>query len=237
MKFFKSIFIIAITLCFTCILSFSQIVTIYSETNYNIKGRSQTFNAVGDFRLTGYNVKSIKITPGYIVTMANEAGCTGLCTYWGNIAGGGGVIGAQGCSISIKRVDARNARLQVKIKTGGDDLRSGSLASFQVRINAKSPVNKRLGGPYPNQHLTEFNINIPNIRVDEILDFYMGYTSGSSGMFETTDNWNVDRVEIKYLCDNCPDPTYLTKESGAPLVRFSGEKRNHTFYTKYSSCN
>lgn len=236
MKSFKLFSILTLAICFETMNLCAQAVTVYSENNYSSRGGSQTYNSAGEFRLTSFSVRSIRISPGYLVIMANESGCTGLCTYWRSNAGVGGIIGAQGCSIRIIAIDASAAQLQVKMKTGSDDLRNGSLASLQVRINGRRPLNQRLSGPYPNNHNTDFRMNIPNTRIDEILDFYLSYTSGSSGIGETTDNWNLDQFEVLYRCGNCPEPIYLTKNSGSPLIRFTGERRNNTFYPSFS-CN
>lgn len=84
----------------------AQVVTVYSGANRG--GTSRNFTTAGDYTLTDWDVKSIAIQNGYIVQMANEGGCTGICTYIRNESGSErGILGARGCSIKIYAMTQR----------------------------------------------------------------------------------------------------------------------------------
>ncbi|MFZ1751601.1 MAG: hypothetical protein WAU01_15490 [Saprospiraceae bacterium] len=214
-------------------------VTIYSGQNFS--GTSRVVGIV-ETSILPFNVKSIRVTAGSLVIMSNESGCTGLCQYWRNNQGNGGILGASGCNITVRRIDASDASLQITIKTGSDDLRGGSTALLRYMVNGSGYRTIRIatsGRSFANNFTFQQAYPITGIRIDQILDMILSFRSsdGSTGLFETTDNWNVDQLLVKYICRSYPDGIFLTRGSGSPLVRFSGSNPEHRIAAVSSSCN
>jgi len=217
----------------------AQAVTIYSESGWN--GRSRSFTAEGRYQLNEWEVRSIRIQDGYVVQMANESGCTGVCTFWRNESGTGRVtIGARGCFITIIRSNASNARLLASFVTGSDDLRAGSFASLQCRVQGIGIRSSR-PGPHrgvPNGGRGSLVLNINGTHLHQILDLSVTFRSGSSGTpFETTDNWNVNELVISYTSSSFPEPITIWRGNGNPLVRFTGENTQFNMPVYSSKCN
>ncbi|MFZ1516404.1 MAG: hypothetical protein WAT21_13435 [Saprospiraceae bacterium] len=217
----------------------SQVI-IHSELNY--RGTRQTVS-VGEGISLPFNVRSITIPNGYLVIMANEEGCTGLCQYWRNMDGSRGLLGARGCTITVKRIDASDARIQVSVKTGGDDLRSGSYAIFHWRINGVGIRSKRIvgaGGSLAGNSKREFSILIPGVRIDQILDMtlaHSGKPAEKGNLFEHYDNWDLAELQVKYICNTYPDGMVVYRGSGSPLVRFTGENKRFPISVLGFACN
>jgi hypothetical protein len=227
----KKIFIqvmLLIATVFTVCSSFSQ-VTVYSERNF--RGTSRLFAEPGDFTIT-FDIKSIHITPGYIVVLSENRD-RGSCQYWRSVSGDA-VLGYQNYGIKIIRADASDASLQVMINTGGDDLRKGSKATLTIATNI--PGGNRiiaLDGSedgISNNTPKTFTLPITGLRIDQILNLTLSYESGSSGVpFETTDNWNVNTLIIVYRSNRTyPDGLLLHNRSGNPLVRFTGARKRYS---------
>lgn len=220
----------------------AQVVTVYSGANRG--GTSRNFTTAGDYTLTDWDVKSIAIQNGYIVQMANEGGCTGICTYIRNESGSErGILGARGCSIKILRNDATNARLECKLITGDDDLRKGSSVIFQCLVNGVGTRSTRTGPigsdpGIPNGGSRSLRLNIPGTHPGQVLDCTLKYRSGSSGVpFETTDNWNINNVIITYSSNTITDPIIIYKGKGNPLCRFTAEKTEFKMPVANQICN
>ncbi len=238
---FKFAGIILLSIWFQFQLS-AQAVTIYSGSNYT--GNHRSFTSAGDFQITDWDVRSIRIQEGYVVQMANESGCTGICTFWRNVQGMGTVtIGARGCSIRIIQSDARNARLELKLVTGNDDLRAGSSTQFQCRISGIGIRRTRLAPAgadpgIPNGGTRTMRLDIPGVHLHQILDYMLWYRSGSSGVpFETTDNWNVNQIVISYSSNSFSQPVIVWRGNGNPLVRFTGNYNTHNMPSSNHLCN
>ena len=103
MKNFFANSILCLSFVGITISGFGQ-VTIYSEQG--LTGTHQVLRNNASITLP-YNVRSIKITDGYIAIMSNEDGCTSVCQYWRNSDGDGSLLGARGCNITVKQLDAR----------------------------------------------------------------------------------------------------------------------------------
>lgn len=220
----------------------AQVVTIYSGANRG--GTSRNFTTAGDYTLTDWDVKSIAIQNGYIVQMANEGGCTGICTYIRNESGSErSILGARGCSIKIIRNDATNARLECKLITGDDDLRKGSSVIFQCLVNGVGTRSTRTGPigsdpGIPNGGSRSLRLNIPGTQPGQVLDCTLKYRSGSSGVpFETTDNWNINNVIITYSSNTMTDPIIIYRGTGNPLCRFTAEKTEFKMPVANQICN
>ncbi len=234
----KLVFTLSLVSVLSSILS-AQVVTVYAQNNF--RGTSRTFNAAGDFVLSDWDVKSIRIQEGYIVQMAADEGCTGICTYWRSDMGNESLIqGARRCSIKIIRSNASNARLELSFITGNDDLRSGSFINFETRINAIG-VRSTRSGPHrgsPSGGTGTIRLAINNTHLHQLLDMALNFRSGSSGVpFETTDNWNVNQIIITYSNTSLPDPIIIFRGIGNPLVRFTEENRRFNIAMRGKFCN
>ena len=236
-KVLNSVMSFMITIIFS---SVSSQVIIHSEQNY--RGTRQAISA-GDGTRLPFNVRSITIPSGYLVIMANEDGCTGLCQYWRNMDGSAGLLGARGCTITVKRIDASDASLRISIKTGGDDLRSGSYAIFHWRINGVGNRSNRMvgaGGSLASNSSRDFTISIPGDRIDQILDMalsHSGLPEHRGNIFEHYDNWDVNELQVSYISRSYPNGLVVYRGNGAPMVRFTGENKRYPINVTGRACN
>lgn len=198
-------------------------VQVFSEQDY--RGSSQMITSEGSHNLN-FPVKSIKILRGYYAEVQG-AECLGYglllkgqtSTYVPNHCG----------PMRVRKVNTANAALQFIIKTGGDDLRQNSVATVTVRFANGSSSTYQLNrlNNWPNGSTRTVNINLPQgTRPTDISGITLNFASGSSGPFDTGDNWNVDQVEVKYSCYNI-SATTIAFGRGTPLVRFTGSTRTY----------
>ncbi|MBK8485976.1 MAG: hypothetical protein IPL31_16895 [Saprospiraceae bacterium] len=222
---------------FFCISnSLTSQVIIYSEPDY--RGTSQRVGISREISLP-FNVKSIKIPIGVLVLMANEGGCTGICKFWRNEAGAGANLGVRGCTIISRTINAADSRLRVILKTGSDDLRGGSKASMHVNVmNSGTRIHRIVAGNggLPGNSNRTMEFPIAGVRLDQILDMRLTYESGGASIFDSTDNWNVDELNIYYISSAYPDGVLLFRGSGAPLVRFTGNNKRYTMPVYGATC-
>ena len=114
--------------------------------------------------------------------------------------------------------------LQVTIRTGGDDLRANSQATAFVRVGGRDlgPFPLNAGRNWGNN--TTNTVTLPTrVALRDVESLRLQFASGSSGPFDTGDNWNVDAVTVNALA-GCNSRT-LTDRRGTPLVRFTGSTR------------
>jgi hypothetical protein len=64
-------------------------------------------------------------------------------------------------------------------------------------------------------------MRIPQVRVRDILAFRIDFLSGSTGPFDTEDNWNMNAIRATYKLDTGGDDL-LFKQNDWPLHRFTG---------------
>ncbi len=218
-------------------------VTFFSDRNY--QGTSRVFTEPGEFRVT-FDVKSISITPGYLVILPespSEGGfCAGRCKYWRSVSGSE-VVAFQSCGVKIVRItDTRDARLLVIVGTGGDDLRKGSKAFLNITTHPGGtrslPLTGSENGIAGNEGRT-FRVPVPDVRLDQILAMSLSYESGSSGMpFETTDNWNVNSLTVEYQSGSDSDGRVILFQKNAdPIVRFTGNRSRYSFRLMTTDCS
>lgn len=236
------IYPIILLVCISGAITLPAQVTIYGDRGY--RGTSQIFNEPGEYRVT-FDVKSISITPGYLVilpeTPPDGGFCVGICKYWRSVSGSEAVA-FQGCGMKIVRItDTRNARLLVTVGTGGDDLRKGSRAFLNITTHPGGTSSLLLTGSengIAGNEGRNFRVLVPGVRLDQILALSLSYESGSSGMpLETTDNWNVNSLTVEYQSGSDSDGRVLLFQKNAdPIVRFSGNRSRYIMRIMTSDC-
>lgn len=124
--------------------------------------------------------------------------------------------------------------LQLTVQTGGDDLRGGAQAYAQLRFTdntTSQEVSLNNGGGWGNNSSNTVNLALPaNERLDQLQSLTIRHDGSPTNVFESYDNWNVDMVKLEVAIDGTIRP--LTKVSGQPLVRFTGNLRSKTFELK-----
>ncbi len=121
------------------------------------------------------------------------------------------------------------------IRTGEDDLRAGSQAQAYATLCDGREITLALNngaewGKRSNNYRTLF---LPaGTRLGDLRTIGLRFAPGSSGAFDTGDNWDVDAVKVLYST-----PTGsgyynywpLLIQQGNPLQRFTGSVRNWNF--------
>ncbi|MBD1865800.1 hypothetical protein H6F88_21685 [Oculatella sp. FACHB-28] len=117
------------------------------------------------------------------------------------------------------------ATLDVTIKTGGDDLRSGSHANFYVKLQ-NSPVKEfmRLVGGLGGGSETITQVEVPELTDPNQVEFFqLQHVSQEKGT-ETADNWDLESIQVILRAGRFPA---VVGEHGAH--RFAGDSRLITF--------
>ena len=125
-----------------------------------------------------------------------------------------------------QNLDQEVSNLHFTITTGDDDVRQNSQvnATLTIRQGEQSiPVKQSLndGANWQNNTTHEADMGIPQVRVRDILAFRIDFLSGSTGPFDTEDNWNMNAIQATYKLDTGGDDI-LFKQDGRPLWRFTG---------------
>jgi len=120
--------------------------------------------------------------------------------------------------------------LQFNIETGDDDLRSGSSAFAVIRIPSLSKdIVKSLNEKANWKNNSSHSVTVPlpeGMTYGHIHSISVRFQSGSSGPFDTNDNWNLNGIKISFPKDN-HKTGLIYQGSGDPLHRFSD--RNPTW--------
>lgn len=134
------------------------------------------------------------------------------------------------CLLLLHCADAQNS-LVISIFTGGDDLRTNSIAEGIIDLQDNShltiALNRGVGWGGGSQNTVEYLLPT-GVDPSQFTGFTLTFRSGSSGAFDTGDNWNVDRISIAYQSRSSsggfPTSSYslLAQRSGTPWVRFDG---------------
>jgi hypothetical protein len=123
-------------------------------------------------------------------------------------------------------VDAAVPLVNLKIATGGDDLREGSVARafITLRDGTRGPVvDLNQGARWIDR--SEHSVTVtapPGARISNLESLTITFESGSCP-FCSGDNWDVDAVTVT------TGAGVLKVVRSRPLVRFSGEQRSFTF--------
>lgn len=111
-------------------------------------------------------------------------------------------------------------RLNLRIRTGGDDLRRASKATALIlcgRRIVEADLNGGEGWGGNTDHTV--SVDLPEgTKLDDLNALGLRHVSGKPDPFATYDNWNVDALEADYVIGGT-----LVKEAGRPLVRFTGD--------------
>ena len=119
--------------------------------------------------------------------------------------------------------------LQLRIATGEDDLRTNSrLSGFVTLRDGRRSTVQELNGRRGLGAWSEFttSIELPrDTRFRDLQSLTLSFASGSTGPFDTTDNYNIDSVAVMLS----GGAVALKVVRGRPLVRFTGDSREFTF--------
>ncbi len=129
-------------------------------------------------------------------------------------------------------VPAQNAKLEINIGTGGDDLRGGNdncdvvltFKSSPRKIQLSNVFNRRPLGGFTEKTITKDINNSQNIDINDIKTVEIHHTGGG-GM--GADNWDIDKVKITIIKDG--QTKILVDKVGAPIHRFDGDNRIKRF--------
>lgn len=198
-------------------------VVVYSGANY--QGQRQEFTTIGTHSLN-FNVKSITVPEGYYIDIASDAECLGRDAdgIFKNIPGSANnILGSPHCGIRIKRIKTSDAKLRVFIRTGNDDLRQNSNASLRVTQQGRSAYSLGLtrNGGIPKHTPRTFEPLLGNVLPSQITGLSLAFSSGSTGPFDATDKWDVEQIDVFYVC-NDGVAFYLGGGRGNPWIRFNG---------------
>jgi hypothetical protein len=208
-------------------------VIVYSLPNYG--GTSQSFSLVGTYTLN-FTVRSVRVPEGYYVTMGTGAECIGPVYLGSNYiirdtpASAVALTGERRCGIIIERISTTQPGLRFNLRTGGDDLRQNSQATATVRLTNGTTLSIPLnnGANWGNNSTNTVNYSLPRGTLPtHIRSIVINFASGSSGPFDTGDNWNLDLVQIHYSIRNTP-MFFIANGEGRPWVRFTGSQRTAT---------
>jgi len=204
----------------------------YSGTNYS--GTQHIVNAADGVFQIPFNIRSIKIPSNYYVVKSGGAECLpsgSFCSYLrGNYPN---VNLEKRCGLTVgKLTKGRDPKLLITVVTGGDDLRKGSTAVLNINYCNGTLLTATLNNGqqgWGNNATHTITYLLPaGTALEDISDFSIEYTSGKSGPFDGTDNWNVDKITIAFQSSTTSNKT-MRHRIGTPLVRFSGNKTAFNF--------
>lgn len=129
-------------------------------------------------------------------------------------------------------VPVQNAKLEINIGTGGDDLRGGNdncdvvltFKSSPRKIQLSNVYNRRPLGGFTEKSIIKDIPNSQNIDINDIKTVEIHHTGGG-GM--GADNWDIDKVKITIIKDG--QTKILVDKVGAPIHRFDGDNRIKRF--------
>lgn len=129
-------------------------------------------------------------------------------------------------------VSAQNAKLEISIGTGGDDLRGGNdncnivltFKSNTKKIQLTNVFNGRSLGGFTEKNLSKDIPNSQNIDINDIKEVEIHHTGGGG---IGADNWDIDKVKITIIKDG--QTKILVDKVGAPIHRFDGDFRIKRF--------
>lgn len=132
-------------------------------------------------------------------------------------------------------LDREVVTLRVTIRTGSDDLRSDSQARAELDYesvsgnNLTASGNLNDGANWANNSTHSKEIPMPGgVRLGNLQELHIVFTSGQSGPFDTGDNWNMDNLTVTAILEDGSE-FILVQQSGTPLHRFKSDV--HRRYT------
>lgn len=129
-------------------------------------------------------------------------------------------------------IPVQNAKLEINIGTGGDDLRGGNdncnvILTFNNnprKVQLSNVFNKR---PLPNFTEKTVTIDIPNSKTLDINDIKNIEIHHTGGGGIGADNWDIDKVKITITKEG--QTKVLVDKIGTPIHRFTGDTRIKQF--------
>lgn len=130
--------------------------------------------------------------------------------------------------IPLDSTDPLVNQVSVILRTGGDDLRRNSEVDLLIGRSDSELTRRRISTPIKLNNNTTFSaapISIePPIRLSQIQRVGLQYYSGQDEPFDTTDNWNVDELSIRWSSSTGASGLLFSRASVPYLHRFSGEQ-------------
>lgn len=132
--------------------------------------------------------------------------------------------------------NGNNPYVRLTLYTGGDDLRNGQnvLATLYTTTNmgpGLADININDGRGSANN--TSFSFVFPmgsGWKPSDFKGIKIAHDGNGRNAFEGYDNWNLDRIRVIFVDPTTsPQQTVLLDLSGQPLIRFSGDKRTHSW--------
>jgi len=125
-----------------------------------------------------------------------------------------------------QNLDQVVSTLHFTITTGSDDVRQNSQVNATLTVlegQQASEVQQSLnnGANWPNGSINQADMAIPSVRVRDIRSFRIDFLSGSTGPFDTEDNWNMNAIQATFTLDT-GGTDILFEQDGQPLHRFTG---------------
>jgi hypothetical protein len=134
-------------------------------------------------------------------------------------------------SIPSASREAVSSSLQWSIRTGGDDLRSGSVVYAEIRLRdgrTLPRVNLNGGRGWGNNSTNSGSLPLPaGTRLGDLASLTLIHDGAARRVPDGYDNWNVDAVRIS-TPQVCSGGVSLANPSDRPWVRFTGGKTFET---------
>lgn len=129
-------------------------------------------------------------------------------------------------------VPSQNAKLDITIGTGGDDLRGGNdnadivltFKSHPGKVYVRNIFNKRNLPNFSERKRIMDIVNSTTIDINDIKEVELHHTGGG-GM--GADNWDIDKVKISIIKDG--QTKVLVDRVDTPIHRFTGDTRIKRF--------
>ena len=125
-----------------------------------------------------------------------------------------------------QNLDQVVSNLHFTVTTGDDNVRQNSQVNATLTILEGAQVNTvkqslNNGANWPRGSINQTDMVIPSVRVRDIQAFRIDFLSGSTGPFDTEDNWNMNAIQATYELDT-GRIDILFEQDGMPLHRFTG---------------
>lgn len=129
-------------------------------------------------------------------------------------------------------VSAQNAKLEINIGTGGDDLRGSNdncnivltFKSNSQKIQLSNIFNRRPLNGFTEKTVTKELVNTQTLDINDIKTVEIHHTGGGG---IGADNWDIDKVKITIIKDG--QTKILVDKVGTPIHRFDGDNRIKRF--------
>ena len=89
--------------------------------------------------------------------------------------------------------------LEIKLQTGGDDLRGGSYANFYVKLREQPLipfVNITGSRELSNNSDLDFFLDVPQLTSPEQIEYFEIEHISQEGFGQTADNWDLENAQV-----------------------------------------